>query len=322
MSDTPVIDQGADTPAPATPETSVAEPKPTADVKPDTPAPVLDAPTEPDTKPTAPQTWPDNWRELALGEGASEKDLKQLQRIKSPQDLIKVHLDAQEKIRKGIKPLTIDEKSSDEDVAAYRKAVGIPEDVNDYALKFSENMEPTDADNQILGDFKQAAFDQNIPPAQAQSMLDWYEATMETQAQDMAENAQTFRVETTESLRQEWGGEYQSNLNAIKTFLEANLGESYTDLAHKQFTDGTFLGDDPNFLRMMAGPATDHVGPNAIFSGDVETATKSLEERKNELLALRGSKDRDDQAKYKTDAVQTELQDIYAKLEKAKSIKR
>jgi hypothetical protein len=320
MSDAPALEPGAEANAPVQPDPAPqADPAPEPKPEATTPASVLEADPKAQPEPVAPQDWPDDWRQKMAGE--DEKALKQLERVKSPADLLKRYTDAQKKISQGVKPLTIDEKSSEEDIAAYRKAVGIPEDVKDYEITFSENMQPTDADKQVLSDFKQAAFDKNIPPDQAQSMLDWYEVSMEAQAQDMAEHAENFRTETTEALRQEWGGEYQSNLNAIKTYLESNLGENYTELAHKQFTDGTFLGDDPNFLRMMAGPATDHVGPNAIFSGDVETATKSLEERKAELLKLRGGT-RDEKVKYKSEEVQSELSDIYAKLEKAKTIKR
>ena len=269
-----------------------------------------------DKPPAAPQTWPDEWRELALGEGHTDKDLNQLKRLKSPTDLTKAYLEAQKTIRKGLEPLTINDDSSEEDIAAYRKGVGIPDKIEDYKLEFSEKMQPSESDKETLDAFRQMAFEKNIPPAQAQAMLDWYETGQELQLQDIQEAALNFRTETSEALRQEWGGEYQSNINAIKTFMEGKLGESYTDLAHKQFADGTFLGDDPNFLKMIVGPATDHVGPNAIFSGDIQSKAADLEKRKDELLQMKISKDRHERAKYNTEPVQGELTSIYAKLAK------
>ncbi len=278
----------------------------------DAPATVLDGAEDVPT--LAPQDWPDDWRQMIAGE--DDKTLKQLERVKSPADMVKRFMDAQAKISKGLKPLSINADSSDDEVAEYRHAIGLPQDVKDYDIKFSDTMKPTDADKDVLNDFRKVAFDKNIPPEQAQTILDWYESNREGQLQDMQENAQTVRAATSEELRQEWGGEYKGNLNAIQTFMETSLGEdSHKALVHKQFTDGTFLGDDPNFLRMMSGPATDHVGPNAIFSGDVEVVAQNLNERKNELLKLRGGS-RDDRAKYKSDAVQSELTGIYAKLEK------
>ena len=269
-----------------------------------------------DTPPAKPQTWPDEWRELALGEGHSEKDLNQLKRLKSPADLTRAYLEAQKIVRKGVEPMTINDESSEEDIAAYRKGVGIPEKVEDYKLEFSENMKPTEADKEALDAFRQMAYEKHIPPAHAQAALDWYEASQELQLQDIQEAALNFRTETSEALREDWGGEYKSNITAIKTFMESRLGESYTDLAHKQFADGTFLGDDPNFLKMMVGPATDHVGPNAIFSGDIQSKATDLEKRKDEILQMKVSKDRHEKARYNSDAVQGELTSIYAKLAK------
>ena len=266
--------------------------------------------------PAKPQTWPDEWRELALGDDRSDKDLNQLKRLKSPAELTKAYLEAQKTIRKGLEPLTLSEESSEEDIAAYRKGIGIPEKIEDYKLEFSEKMQPTDADKEALDAFRKMAFENHMPPVQAQAALDWYETSQELQLQDIQETALEFRNETSETLRQEWGGEYQSNINAIKTFMEGRLGEGYTDLAHKQFADGTFLGDDPNFLKMMVGPATDHVGPNAIFSGDIQAKSADLEKRKDEILQMKVSKDRHERAKYHSDQVQGELTGIYDKLAK------
>ncbi|MDH3843149.1 MAG: hypothetical protein OES69_04375 [Myxococcales bacterium] len=315
-------------PAPADPAPAPADPAP-ADPAPADPASASDPASaadpsllgDPDPAPAAPavpQTWPEDWRQQMAGD--DEKVMRQLERTKSPADLAKRLIDTQAKLAESVKPLTVDADSSDEEVAAYREAVGIPDDIADYDVKFSENTQPTEQDNTLLGSFRERAHAENVPPAQAQKMLDWYEEITEAAAQDRAENASTFRAETTVSLKEEWGGEYASNLNAVKTYLESQMSEeARADLVQKPFADGTYLGDNPHFLRMMASIATDQLGPNAIFAGDVHKVSGDLEARKNELLALRGSKDKDERAKYKSDEVQKELSTIYDKLGRIKA---
>jgi len=246
--------------------------------------------------------------------------LTQLKRVKTPADLARRVVDLQAKISKGVKPLVVDAESSDEDVAAYREAVDIPDEVTDYRenINFSETVQPTERDTALLESFTQTTHDFNIPAEQAQGMLNWYEETVEAQQQDRAEGAVRARAETADTLRGEWGGEYAGNVNAVKTFLDSQLGEEgATGLVQKQFTDGTFLGDNVHFLRMMAQVATDTLGPNAIFSGDTQQMSTDLNARKDELLKLRGG-DKDQQAEYKSDKVQSELTEIYAKLDRLK----
>lgn len=319
MSEEPAVPAPAPTPAPA-PEPSPApapEPSPAPAPAPEpspapAPAPTPDLLNDPGEPPApGPAAFPDDWREQLAGE--DEAMLTQLKRTKSPADLAKRVMDLQATVSKGLKPMQLTDDSTAEEVAAYREAAGIPPEVADYDVKFSENMTPDEQDNLILDSFKQAAHDNSIPPAQAQHVLDWYEDAVEQSAQDRAEAAATYRNSTAENLRQEWGGEYKANMNAVKTFLENNLeGDALDGLRNKEFTDGTRLGDNEHFLRMLAPIATDTLGPNAIFAGDtVQMATK-LADRKAELLKLRAGS-RDEREEYKTDKIQAELRGIYDK---------
>lgn len=316
MADAPdVITIDAPDPAPAgdpAPTPPAGNPAPAGDPAPET---ILNPAEPPDV--TAPQTWPEEWRQSMVGEKYGDKELKQLERIKSPEVLFDRFLEQQKQISKGLEPLALNDKSTDEDISAYREANGIPAEAADYGVSFSDNMEPTEEDTLLLDEFKNAAHADNIPTAAAQKMLDWYEQTNELKQQDMAEHAAQNRIETTQALQAEWGGEYSANINAIETWMNGQLGEEgHKALAHKQFTDGSYLGDNPEFLRMVSGVATDHVGPNAIFAGDIDTVSKDINERKAEIMKLRANKNKGDLEKYNSPAIQDELQNIYSKQDK------
>jgi len=259
-----------------------------------------------------PAAFPDDWREQIAGEDTAM--LNELKRVESVAALAKRVVDQRAVIAKGLKPMTITSESTDEEIAAYREAVGIPTEVDQYNVQFSENITPSERDTALLGTFKEAAHGANLTEEQSQGLLLWYEDVVEAEAQDRAEQAVARRNETSEALREEWGGDYAGNLNAVKTFMQQNLGEeAQTELAQMQFVDGTYLGDNVHFLRLLAPLAVDMLGPNAILAGDTTALSDDLNTRKEEILKLRGG-NKEEREKYKSDAIQRELAGIYEKL--------
>ena len=244
--------------------------------------------------------------------------LKQLERYKSADEISKGVREAYKVAKSGGKQVELTNKSTPEEIKAYREANGIPEDAAQYPGDFREGFEVTDADKAILADFKATMHERNVPPKVAAAALDWYQDFAAAQAQEL--NAQLARIagETQKTLRNEWGGDYDGQIGAAQELMKAQLGdEGFADMMGLRLMDGSRLQDNLPFVKMMATIGADYYGSTAILTGDIEAAGKTLEAQKQELLALRVS----DPEKFKSDDVQGELTKIYAQLEKVSARK-
>ena len=255
-----------------------------------------------------------DWREEFSG--GDDKLKKVISRYRSPRDVAKALADAKNYIRSNKSGVNVPgDDASDEELSEYRKAMGVPESAEDYEVSWAEGAEPSEQDREILNSFADQMHKKNATPAQLQAAVDWYNDQIKAQQQAAREVQYQTQVETQSELKAEWGGEYKSNLNAIKQFAVSQFGgdeEVAMDLFRTPLADGSLLGDNMAFIKMLATPAVDYVGPNAIFSGDTVKTSQNLEQRKDELLDLRIN----DPTKYKSEAVQRELAGIYEKLEK------
>lgn len=239
--------------------------------------------------------------------------MKQLERYKSADEISKAFREGYKNAKNGGKLIELTDKSTPEEVKAYREANGIPDDATKYPGEFREGFEVTDADKAILSDFKAAMHERNVPPKVAAAALDWYQDFAATQAQEL--NAQLAKVagDTQKALRAEWGGDYDGQIGAAQELMKAHLGEEgFGQMMGLRLMDGSRLQDSLPFVKMMATIGADYYGSTAILTGDIEATGKTLEAQKQELLALRVS----DPTKFKSDDVQGKLTKIYAQLDK------
>lgn len=245
--------------------------------------------------------------------GGDEAMLRQLSRYKSVDGISKQFREAYHKAKNGAKPVALTDKSTPEEVKAFREANGIPEDAAAYPGDFREGFTPTDADKAILGEFKAAMHGKNVPPAAAAAALDWYQDFAQAQQQELNANLAKVAKETQTALRTEWGGEYDGNIGAAQQIMTQHLGkEGFEDMMELRLMDGSRLQDHAGFVKMMANIGVDYFGGNAIMNGDVETVGKTIQGQIDDLLKMR----LDDPEKYKSDAVQEKLTKLYAQRDK------
>lgn len=241
--------------------------------------------------------------------GGDEKLLKELQRYKSIESIGKAFRDNKKAASERKAPLRLSEKATDDEIKAYREAVGIPDEPDAYPVDFREDYKASDADKAILGEFKQAMHAGNVDPHAAKVAIEWYQDFAQAQQQEMDGRLAAVAKQTQADLRSEWGGEYDGNIGAIREFMTAQLGdEGFERMMGLRLIDGSRLQDDPAFVKMMAQVSTDYYGSNAIYNGDIEATSKTVQERIDELLKLRT----DDPEKYKSDSVQAEITKLYA----------
>lgn len=256
---------------------------------------------------------PSDWRDEFSG--GDEKLKNVISRYRSPKDVAKALSEAKNFIRANRAGVQFPgEDASEEELLEFRKSMNIPDDHKDYEVEWGEGAEPSETDLEILDTFAGQMHKVNATPKQLQAAVDWYNDQLRATEQERLERRHETQVETQTTLKAEWGGEYKSNLNAIKQFIVGQMDgdeDAATQLFRTPLADGSMLGDHLPFIKMMATPAVDYVGPNAIFSGDPVKITSTLLERKDQLLELRNT----DPDKYGSERVQKELNSIYHKLD-------
>ncbi|KRB51969.1 hypothetical protein ASE04_09675 [Rhizobium sp. Root708] len=238
---------------------------------------------------------------------------KQLERYKSIDAISRGFREAYQTAKTAGKATALTDKSTPEEVKAFRAANGIPDDAAAYPGDFREGFKPSDEDKAILGDFKSAMHAKNVPPGAAAAALDWYQDFATAQQQQLDGNLAKVAKETQASLRNEWGGEYDGNIAAAEQLMTTHLGaEGFQRMMGLRMTDGSRLQDDAEFVKMMAQIGADYYGGTAILTGDVETTARTVQEKIDELLELRQK----DPAKYKSDDVQQKITSLYAQRDK------
>ncbi len=245
--------------------------------------------------------------------GGDEKLLNHLGRYKSVDAISKAFREARQAAQNAGKPITLGDKATPEEVKAYREAYGIPDDAAAYPGDFRSDFKPSEADKAILGEFKSAMHSKNVPPQAAAAALEWYQDFAQAQQQELDSNLVKVAKETQSTLRAEWGGEYDGNIGAVQELMTTHLGkDGFGEMMEMRMMDGSRLQDHPGFVKMMAQIATDFYGSNAIFNGDIETTSKTIDEKIAEYRKMQS----DDPEKYRSPAVQEAVAALYAQKEK------
>lgn len=107
------------------------------------------------------------------------------------------------------------ENATDEQKAAYRAALGVPEKADDYEVDLVEGM-----DNSLAPLFKQAAFELGMPKEMAKGLSAWWNKTLLSFVQAQDEAKLKAHNEAVENLKNEWGESANTNAEAIKAAYE------------------------------------------------------------------------------------------------------
>jgi hypothetical protein len=270
-----------------------------------------DAGTQTDNSKAA---WPENWRDQLAGSDDKLKGL--LGRYTTPDAFAKAFKELRtaydsRKPAKGEDPGELPENPTDEQLAAYRKAKGVPDKPEDYEFEIQQDRELGDNEYEIFMDFAKAMHGQNVPKDIVKGISSWFLDYQEVVAQKAADIAYNARQETEEKLRAEWGGDYRANVNLMSNVLQEHLGSEANAFLSKTFTDGSRLGDNETFVRLMAEISRKVGGSSAeLYTTDVNTSGKGLETRRAELMKMMNDPDPQVRKKYWAPEVQSEMQRI------------
>lgn len=242
----------------------------------------------------------------------AEPELRRVaEKFSSPRDVVKSYAALQSRLgRSVVKP---GPDASSEEVAAYRRQLGVPDSPEGYELSLPENLpddlKPDAAAETLHQDFAAAMHEVGASNDVVQKALDWYYGRLgESVAQQQRSHAES-RAEAEASLRHEWGGDHERNLTFAQRAIREFGDESFVSLLESHDVDGMKLGDHPAVVRAFAAIGR-RAGEDLPLSGEPAAAEGSLQARIDRLHGLQDS----DPRRYATPSVQNELRDLYGRL--------
>jgi len=171
------------------------------------------------------------------------RDHPSLSPIKDVENLARSYVNAQKLIGADKIPMPVN--PSDEDLDRIYNRLGRPESPDGYQLAADGNIVTED----LVKDFADFSHKLRLTPEQASGILDYYRSSVEQSAAGSEEQAQAYRQTTEEALKSEWGRAYDQKLGeAVRAAQEFSNPEIF-DL---QLTDGSRLGDNPEFIKTFA----------------------------------------------------------------------
>lgn len=293
--------------SPADPSTADA---PTAQPAAD---PIVSAPAD-----VAPPAWPDNWRQVMAG--GDEKELKRLERMKTPADVYKSYREI-EKIKSSFTPppKAPTAESTPEEIKAYRDHYGVPEDHTKYDLNFEDGTAIGDDVMPVLEGYLKYAHERNRTPAQVKEDVKWYMEDMaraQEQIQSMNNEAeQKGKAE----LKAEWGPNYKGNFNAINSlFVDAPAGVKEA-LMLSRGDDGLMFGNKTDNIRWLVNIAN-QLNPTASLVPSGANDAASIDTELDKYRGWMNSKDPVERNKYwKDDSISNPVTGRFAQLNAAKA---
>lgn len=302
------------TPSPAPTPTPTPAPTPAPNPEP-APAP---APTPTPAPTPAPEPAPvTDWRkDFADGD---EKIAKRLERYQDQKSAIKALVSLQNELSSGkYRRADPPKDATPEQLAAWRTENGLPAEAKGYLENLPEGLVIGDDDKPIFEDFVQSLHKVNADPKIAHEAIRWYNDFQQKQVAAVAQaDAQNARA-TEAALREEWGPDYEANVNLRAQILSSAPAEVQDAFKTARLADGSLLGEHPHISRWLVAMQRE-INPLATLMPNAIGTAQQLESRLAELTKLMGNDNSDYWRGPKSDALQKEYRDLLVAQERMKS---
>ena len=198
-------------------------------------------PTEATTPPAA-----NDWRD-AIGEDIRHDP--SLQSIKDVGNLAKSYIHAQRMIGRD-KIALPGESGTPEEWSDFDARSGRPSEAANYDLNTNipAHLE-SENDASVIEGFKEAAHAAGLRNNQAQAVLDYYFDMSGSMSEERSQMLEQSRADTETELRREYGRAYDERMGFAKDAL-AQFGSD--DLAEMELADGSKIGNNPHFAKMLS----------------------------------------------------------------------
>jgi hypothetical protein len=164
--------------------------------------------------------WGDDWRaRLAAGSTDVEKDLQQLGRYESPEQVWKKARELEKRMSSGELRSSLKAGATAEETARWRAENGIPAEAKGYKVNMPDGRELPADDKDFIEAFTKAAHASNYTQAQVDTAIANFYTEIDRQERVLNEAEQLAVTKTEGLLRGEWGADYALNKNLAESFL-------------------------------------------------------------------------------------------------------
>lgn len=164
------------------------------------------------------------------------------------------------------------DKSTPEEIAAYRKAQGVPESADKYELKADELPEGVSLDDATIEGFKQLAFEMGLSPGQAQALLDFDIKRNEATYKSLKEWQRQEAEEGVKLLKEKHGEKFNEKLvHALRIIRKIGGEELEQEINENQ-------GNNPNLINFIMEISQSFTEDGVVKGASAAGEKGSLEE--------------------------------------------
>ncbi len=180
-----------------------------------------------------------------------EKLREHSERFNSPLEMAKANLESRKKLSKAVIPPS--KNASDEEVAAYRKAMNVPESAEGYEYPaMPEGVEMPENVKKLRDKWSELFHKHNVPKNVVTEIINTYKGQMEGEVTGLNELSQQHLEKSRDTLKGEWKGDYDKNMLLSSATAKELLGDDYEEAKFIKLGDGTWAMDHPAFARVFA----------------------------------------------------------------------
>jgi hypothetical protein len=172
------------------------------------------------------------------------------------------------------------EQATAEEVAAWRKAIGVPDKPDGYTVRLPEGVS---VHEETLNAFRQKAHELGITPKQAEALVQFDIERYQSSQRRSHETSAAAKTEAEKALRSEWGPQFDTRLALTQRFVEQYGGEGMIDELE---VNGK--ANSPKLIRLLEKIATEY-HERGLVRG--ESTAKRTEEIQARLAQIQADKD-------------------------------
>lgn len=164
--------------------------------------------------------WGDDWRNrMAAGSTDMDRDLAQLGRYESPEQVWKKARELERRMSAGEFKTALKPGASQDEIARWRAENGLPVDSKGYKVNMPQGKTMDKDDEPFVQAFMKSAHEANFSQSQVDTALANFYGEVDRQEKALTEAEQQAVQKTDELLRTKWGADYSLNKNLVEAFL-------------------------------------------------------------------------------------------------------
>lgn len=235
--------------------------------------------------------------------------MKFAQGFMSPAEMAKAAFGFRQKLSNAV---VVPKDGADADeVADFHKKLGVPADAKGYELEIPEafqvQIKNDEAAQGRIEAFKERMHAKGAPPAVVQEAVNYYLEMGEQAVTDRIAALSKGREDKLNDLKKVWGADFQRNANFADRALKEVDDQDFQAWLETAEVDGVNIGDHPMIIEAFAKFGRVLMEDMPHMTATTEDLA-SAEKRIDEIMKLM----HDDPVTYKSPAIQSELQKLYA----------